>query len=154
MKLALLLGLLGATSANANTMCLNFSTQLQYSEATAHRAQCEVTQSEDLSHLTGNWTCSFDGGAKQTLSNTWATWLSDADEMNPQALFYDIEPNQDLGDFLLSGLKISDVKMGVSLVVDLGQDAPKARYNGLSIIDNSWNFSYLTMEKSSYGKCQ
>jgi len=152
LSLLFITGVANAQTQSAGTICVNMTVRTSTSDNPFTRATCQVGLPQDMTHLNGTWTCSFNGGQTQSLKTT-ATWITDPADNPTQTVFYDFEPGQDLGDFLFQGFGLKDTKLGATVEIDLG-DKPRAKYDmELMLGDVNWNWNYLKIVSVQNGAC-
>jgi hypothetical protein len=141
---AAFLGALSISAASAGThLNLDISATDQQGHAVS-TAKCAIDQNMDVAALDATWSCSFNGGASQSL-DTVATYLSDATDSEPSHLAYDLMTGEDLGDFLYKGLNLTGAHDFNSLVIILGA-TPTTEFPALMVgADDYSHYYYLNM---------
>jgi hypothetical protein len=155
MKLMLIFALFfcsGPAEAATQTFCIKFNLQNPQSQAFLSNNQCQVDQATDPTLPTSTWTCSFNGGQKQS-SQTLATWITGETPTSPNAIFYPINPGAEFGDFILKGMGLPNAKAGASLELELALPAPLLNYTKLMIVNSDWSALDLNLTTASYGNC-
>jgi hypothetical protein len=143
-----------AQAATTKSLCVGFAGSEFSPKRTLGTAQCDITQSMSITALGSTWSCSFDGKPAEKLQ-TIATWVSDGDAEQAQAIFYDIFPQEDLGGFLLKGLNMTSVTADGAFLQIVTGDAPHAKSADMMLMTDGYSSHYvnLSVTNVSNGSC-